>query len=593
MFLVISNIILFVIIMFAMVIAEELMNTSCLPRSEDEGIFERVGETAWRNAIVVAAVVAITNFIIGKLNSHYWIGIILMVVIAAVFVWMISWWVAEGSTLKEMIPFIVMAVIFFLVMKGAAYLVAALCGEHLFLRSVVIAVPTAFLIVSIGSFFVSWLYFKEEMAEKPSQARFFKGLARAVIAVTAILLLVLVVEGLAWRTLPSSIDVARAADEEETQDQDDQDDQDEEEEDEWYSFFNHVLLEDEDESNDFNFGPNPYAEGEDAEYYDQVFRDRIKEDPALAAADLAWFDANLGTRYLGTFYESCEEDWAETINLTKNTFMHDQSIYYGTIRAFLMYLDHAEVSLERGADLDDQMYMNPFTMDGTPDVIVMETNDHEGWFLVYTFNVKGEEVSVAYRIECGFQPTNVEEVMHITPTPTPTPTPAPTPQPTPTPTPTPVPETDPTPPPETEPETEPSTRPPKDPTQGTHGDVVAPNDDTGPGPDTNSGVCSTTSAADRNDTSTSYGSYEEYETAMEDLESINNSQRQGGDSNSPSTRPVPIIPSAPTTVDNNAGTGNGGAGIDTPTETQPLARDAESGETISTTPGVAWGGPPD
>lgn len=583
-------IIVFLIMMFCIVIAEELLNTSYLPRIKEEGIFDRVSKTAWRNAILVAAVVAITNYIVGKLNSHYWIGIILMAVIAAVFVWVISWWCEEGSNLKEMIPFLVMAVILFLVMLGAAYLVAAFCGNHLFIRSIIIAIPTAFLVVAIFSYFISWIYWLKEV--KPTRKGIFRTIGRVLIIVACLLLLLLAVKGLAWRVLGNDLNVlAREGQEDQQDDQDDE--EDDEEEDEWYSFFNHVLLEDEDESNDFNFGPNPYVEGEDAEYYDQVFRDRIKEDPALAAADLAWFDANLGTRYLGTFYESCEEDWAETINLTKNTFMHDQSVYYGTIRAFLMYLDHAEVSLERGADLDDQMYMNPYTVDGIPDIIVMETNDHEGLFLVYTFNVKGEEVSVAYRIECGFQPTNVEEVMHITPTPAPTPQPTPTPAPTPTPTPTPVPETDPTPPPETEPETEPSTRPPKDPTQGTHGDIVAPNDDTGPGPDTNSGVGSTTSAADRNDTSTSYGSYEEYETAMEDLESINNSQRQGGDSNSPSTRPVPIIPSAPTTVDNNAGTGNGGAGIDTPTETQPLARDAESGETISTTPGTAWGGPPD
>ena len=85
---------------------------------------------------------------------------------------------------------------------------------------------------------------------------------------------------------------------------------------------------------------------------------------------------------------------------------------------------------------------------------------------------------------------------------------------------------------------------------------------------------------------------------MEELESINETQRQGGDSNTPSTRPAPVITPRETEtetvhVDNNAETGNGGAGIDTPTETQPLAREADTGETISTTPGTAWGGPPD
>ena len=75
---------------------------------------------------------------------------------------------------------------------------------------------------------------------------------------------------------------------------------------------------------------------------------------------------------------------------------------------------------------------------------------------------------------------------------------------------------------------------------------------------------------------------------METLAEINATQRQGGDSNAPSTTPAPS-----TNVDNNAVSGNGGAGVDTPTATQPLATDAATRETISNSPAGAWGGPPD
>ena len=180
----------------------------------------------------------------------------------------------------------------------------------------------------------------------------------------------------------------------------------------WHFYNNDVQGGSEDD--DFNFGPEPTVST--ATDYDKDFRSRLEDDPALGAADIAWADAWLGTRYLGEFYESCNEDWAKTINAAKEAWIKDPDAYKQTLDAFFDMLNTADVKVTAGNGLEDQMYMNPYTVDGTPDVIVLVTPDHTGKFLTYSFTIKGTgKVKVSYRVECGYQPTNVEEIMGITP----------------------------------------------------------------------------------------------------------------------------------------------------------------------------------
>lgn len=220
----------------------------------------------------------------------------------------------------------------------------------------------------------------------------------------------------------------------------------------WFDFYNLSIQEDGKGENDFDFGPKPA--GETASEIAKEHRERLRIDPALGAADIAWADALLGTRYLGEFYESCKHDWAKTINAAKERFMEDHEAYDEVLDAFMRMQAKAKVYTQDGEVMEDQMYMNPYTIDGYPDVIVLKTPNHKGKFLVYEYTIKGTGVvKVAYRIDCGFQPTDVQKVMNITPateapekkpdTPKPptsgeiTPVPkAPTPTPSPKPTPT-------------------------------------------------------------------------------------------------------------------------------------------------------------
>ena len=440
----------------------------------------------------------------------------------------------------------------------------------------------------------------------------------------------------------------------------------------WH-YYNLDIQDDGIKENDYNFGPNPILDNisldkvktavkgkkasdsikveEIVEMLDaqQVKAEQIKrmyDDPKLGAADMAWMDSIAGTRYLGVFYSAAKEQWDVAMNDAADTWAKDEQVYFQTLNAFENWLDSAtEVKIEyRSKGLTDQMYMNPYTPSGVPDIIVMETSDHEGWFIVYKFTIKETKTfEVAYRIDCGFQPTNVAEIMKVhvsknpnnqtkkksnnkkkttvtaNPTPTggdnnnPTPSgggsdpnpsgddsdpkpsggddkdPEPKPDPDkPDPTPTPPDPTppDPTPPdPKPDPEPDPEPDPdkpdpkpdpdkPKDPSEGTQ---VQPNDDTGPGEDTNGGDKS----SQEQDSNSGNMNQDEYKQAQDENKSANETSREGGDSNKPSTPTE-----SDTHVDNNGDEGTGNGGIDEPTEVHDSSVSDDK-------PGDSWDGPPD
>ena len=359
----------------------------------------------------------------------------------------------------------------------------------------------------------------------------------------------------------------------------------------WFDFYNLSLQEDGVDENDFNFGPKPVDETVSGIAIEH--RERLRVDPALGAADIAWADALLGTRYLGEFYESCKHDWAKTINAAKERFMNDHEAYDKVLDEFLKMQAKAKPLVEDGEVMEDQMYMNPFTIDGYPDVIVLKTPNHKGKFLVYEYTIKGTGVvRVAYRIDCGFQPTDVQKVMNITPateapekkpdTPKPqtagkiTPAPTPTPKPTAAPTPTPVPGGG----------SDPAKDPSKAPKENTER-----NDDPGTGKATNSGNGSTKSAAASDSQKASDGgSVEDYDRKVEQNRSANaggsssggsrgsgsgssGGQKSGGESNKPSQ-------SVSGKQDNNGNTGNGGSSIDKPTAKSETAVSADTNQSV-------------
>ena len=133
--------------------------------------------------------------------------------------------------------------------------------------------------------------------------------------------------------------------------------------------------------------------------------------------------------------------------------------------------------------------------------------------------------------------------------------------------------------------------PKKDKTEGVQGNLVAPGDNPGPGPSTNNGVGAQTSSADEPSKSSSTQTYTEYKEEVEKTNEAQKpaqeTQKQSGDSNQPTTT------ESSANVDNNGATGNGNGSADDPASTQPPQEKEEDNQPISTQPGGALGDPND
>lgn len=329
---------------------------------------------------------------------------------------------------------------------------------------------------------------------------------------------------------------------------------------------------------------------------DAEFRERLRNDPALGAADMAWFDSVMGTRYLGSFYDEVDHAWDAAMNLAKSDWMKDPVDYANTLEAFFKYLDMAEkIEIRKDKGLTDQMYMNPFTTDGIPDIVVLESENQEGWFIVYSFTVKGTTVKeIKYRINCGFQPTNVAKVMNVkagknpnkktdtggsdgggggsTKKKTDTGSSSST-------SPSSGGGSD-----SSKPKPTPSNNKKKDKTKGTS---VLPNDTSGPGPNTNNGVGAQYSSEDE-PTNSNHMTYNEYEHRMDVLEEINDTQQTPDNAdNSPTYEPPASV-----TEDNNGDNGYGWGGADDPTPVHEDAHPVDNSPVTSSDGDGAWGGPP-
>ena len=532
------------------------------------------------------------------------VSMVCFIVMVAMIIYVMIWWGSKGGEWKELPSFIILLIPMMVALFRTALYAKVLVAENAFGASVVGTLPLLMLIVLLGFMPASVAFYRWRDNNAASSTGGLTAVARtrnqiffwvATGLAALMFILAMIFGGIAWGKIGN---VAQAAVPQQAHAStgavvDNQRVK-------WLHYYNLDLQNDGDDANDFNFGPNPYKNGKSAADYDAELRERMKWDTALAAADTAWLDANVGTRYLGTFYESCKEDWALTINDAAYTFSQDQQAYYKNLDAFFAYLDHAKkVEVRECSNVTDQMYMNPFTKSGVPDVIVLLTDNQVGHELVYTFEIKGNTFEVAFRIECGFQPTNVQAVMGITPqnqpstsstpsTPSNPDNPVNPPEPTP-PEPTPPEPTPPSPdppspdPPQPDPPTPPEPEPKKDPSELTPINTE-PNDDTGPGPDTNNPDDPEHSIKDRDDNSTSYDSYDDYRADIEEKEQINNDQKVGGDSNQPSTE----TPSG-TTVDNNAENGTGNGGIDKPTEVSKPAETSDGSAVTKPGGDGAWG----
>ena len=572
--------------------------------------------------------------------SLKWLPPVMFIIMICLFIWLIWWWHSNGAELHEMLPFVVIAVILFISMNTAALATARMISSEFWSIFVWRFVPLAMLVISIGAILADFFFFHHREGE--GEGHKLAGWASAIIA--AIIVLAMAVNMLPWHSGDRAVMSYEEAETTSVVDASDGTASGTVMSNGWY-YYNTALQSDSDESNNFNFGLKPGGEGWTAADYEAEFRERLRNDPALGAAVMAYHDAILGTRFEGVFYDECAHEWDKAINTAKERFIADPTLYQQTLEQFFAFRDIGKTEVrDSNAGLTDQMYMNPYTVSGVPDVIVMKTGDHGGKYLVTSYTIKGassgtadagdgavvngeRKFETAYRIDCGYQPTNVAEVMKITPQPKPQPTPTPSNPSNPvTPSSPSKPVTPSNPAKPVKPVTPSNPVKPvtpvtpvkpvkpvtpsynKDKSKGTQGDVVKPNDNPGTGPNTNNGVGATKSTKDQPTNTNNGQTYNDYKADQKELANVNKTQKTGSDNNTPSYTP----PSTTTTtkdssgkstttttkpaVDNNGDKGNGGAPVNTPTPVSKPSTSAETGKPISndaSNPAGAWGGPPD
>lgn len=333
---------------------------------------------------------------------------------------------------------------------------------------------------------------------------------------------------------------------------------------EWWTFYN-LTIQNDGLLNDNDFGPNPYKEGWWINEYVNDMLARIRKDPVLGAADIAYFDHIAGTEISGVKYDSNAQKWLDNINARAVEFVKDQNLYNRVVDEFIRAINNPnivqKIEIKSRKDIKALMYMEPnntvnlgaggygygnYGNYGGYSIkmpkVIWKSHNEEAYFLVYTVK-KANSSSTAealYKLACGYQPPiegtgnggnyggiNAGGNSGSNPGPY----------------------------------TPPSN--PKDPTKGTN---VGKNDTPGPGPDTNNGVGAMTSKVDRPDNSTSM-TYSEYKEEIHETAVINENQKVGGDPNTPT-----VSTPAGATMSSNADKGTGYGGIDVGTTVESYVK---------------------
>lgn len=329
-------------------------------------------------------------------NGGVAMSVISLAAIAAVFGLMGYSWHKEGSNFKEMLPFIGMVLVFYFVGKAAmapTTVIGVIAGALLAIMSISLI---AFMVIDLC------LYWQNVDGDNRYRYLLF------AIAIIAILLAGYVVADAAndVKDVNTATEQAQPVTKPvesvpETSS--------------WYHFFNEEVRMDMDQKNDYNFGPNPYTDGENVDYYVNDFANRRTKDPALLSATALALDSVAGTDYIGeVLYMGYDEklNALERADAATQVFVGDKSIFDSANEAISAMLSSAkDVQLVREDKISDQLYMNGYSVSGVPQVVIYETDVTSDWCLVYTFQVKTSEVQIAFRIPCGYQWTNPYEVL--------------------------------------------------------------------------------------------------------------------------------------------------------------------------------------
>ena len=458
------------------------------------------------------------------------------------------WWKKEGTDIKEMSPFV-----FLIAGAGVAMWVAScgtklLCGEnHTMLGSLIGILPELCSIATFGA--ILWAYFsyykneyyvpqekytKEQAEYAYGKSQMHRWLRVGAVVVTVLALSLVTISGLDF----AKSDMAENAGVDNVYGAEgDQVGSIKLKTWEGIVFYHDDVVDDGDDENDWDFGKSPYKKGKGAKYYQRDFANKILKDPAKLAGTLVAYDGTLGTPYLGEV-SAVGYDEKYTYLDRGNTAIRIMSkaenkpIFDDTSSVIYDLIMSADKVKLKKKDITNYLCMTDLTIDGVPSLVYYSVDIKDADVLALYYNMKGEDTAeIDFCIDCDYQWCNCESRMDVRPAAKPsgvgsnhkaskkTKSRA------------------------SKPGKKPSGTgnnsggkpsynkgPSKAPSTNTE-----PNDDPGPGSNTNNPSDPQHSSVDTNDSSTS-GSYQDYKDNNQNLADTNNSNQQSGtDAGKPSS----------------------------------------------------------
>ena len=111
----------------------------------------------YKRPVALGATVGLINYFAPKTANF---SPFMLIAMLAIFGYLCYWWKEEGSEWKEMIPFIIMVIVFRLTAMSAAVMTASLVPNDF--AGIIVAIPTIAAIGSVGYFLFNLFQFRHE-----------------------------------------------------------------------------------------------------------------------------------------------------------------------------------------------------------------------------------------------------------------------------------------------------------------------------------------------------------------------------------------------------------------------------------------------
>ena len=574
--------------------------------------FNRTDSTTWMMSGLLGAGVGVINYFTPKIANLLWLAPIFFVAMIAVMIGIIAWGRIRACEVKEFFWLTLLLLVVFFTTKSTAAMTVALV-QNAFWGSLIMLLPSLLLVGGIGVFTVFWFLYRHYTM---GAGRNHLIIGRVLMGIFTIILAIMLVSGGAWSNFPKLSFGNDDLTEAEQAELDAQANEiakvmslsDSEFE---------VILEKsglKDATLNRNSLPSskrdrlfedgisiPLSTNKSEKVMKDELMDELRNPIWLAArfdrlSEITYKDGTTVAdkypaikKYVELFNEHGVEYFVEKQNEDGEFPLTKEYLRYAVIGELLFDCTTTEIQKDVTTKyvwrLDET---GVYSADGTFDLSKLKTvkkeyvedEDYNDVIVItHLTKEKGKVLYVEYFdiydrapvILDTDKPDNPDNPGGKDPNPNPDPSPDPKPNP------------DPKPDPDPQPDPDPGYN--KDKTKGTQGDLVAPNDNKGPGEDTNNGKGATTSTKDQ-PTNSNHMTYDEYKEAIDEIKEANEAQKE---------QQKPKTEDKNTNVDDNSAKGTGNGGIDTPTPVKDEAKTSD-GNAITNdenNPAGSWGGPAD